>query len=198
MSVSFTPGPTRNVQAGDTPDLNDGLLSRIVSAAATASTTRTRGVAYLINGNNSHVVIASTSNLTNGWPPFVAVETVTADATNSNVKVDEPISGVTAPQRVALTFEGRGSQLSLFPGEYVKAGEADGNTIGNLTRWAQGDVQQKYARFLGKEAALLDINTVSPFDEKLTPGVVPDQAIVVAAEGDTGVGWFQLMEDVLL
>ena len=28
MSTQFSTGPTRNVQAGDTPDLNDGQLSR--------------------------------------------------------------------------------------------------------------------------------------------------------------------------
>ena len=198
MSVSFTPGPTRDVQAGDTPDLNDGLLSRRVNAGPGAVVTRTRGVAYLINGNNSHVVVADTTNLQEGWVPFVAVETVTADATNSATNVEEPISGVTSPQRVALTFEGKGSQLSLFPGEYVKAGTTDGNVLGNVTRWQVGDAQQKYARFLGKEAALLDINTLTPFDEKLTVGIVPDQGITGLAQGETAVGWFQLVENFVL
>ena len=202
MSVSFGPGPTRDVQPGDTPDLNDGLLSRTVHAGAGAVVTRTRGVAYVINAGNGRVVAANNNNVQLGWAPFVAVETVTADASNSAVPVEEPISGVVAPQRVALTFEAdsTNSRLELHPGDYVTAGAGNTATItpGNMRLWALGDASPKYARYLGKEAALLDINTLTPFDETLTPGVVPDQGITGLTDGETAVSWFQLVENFLL
>ena len=47
MSTQFSGGPTRNVQAGDTPDLNDGVLSRLIVNALNL----VRGTAcYLVNG----------------------------------------------------------------------------------------------------------------------------------------------------
>ena len=69
MSTQFSTGPTREIQAGDTPDLNDGLLSRSQSATNIA-----RGVCcYLVSGN---VTIATQALSLVGHSPFVPIESV--------------------------------------------------------------------------------------------------------------------------
>jgi len=180
MSTSFPVGPTRQVQPGDTPDLNDGLLSRPQSAFNIA-----RGQAcYMVAG---FVTIATAALAATGVSPFVPIESI--DNSGGAAGATE-MSGVTAPQRVALTFETITNGLTLFPGDYVKIG-----TAGIVTRWKDGEVNHlKYARFLGIEASLLNKNISSPFGETLTPGIVPDQS-VTGENGDTFVGWFQLMEN---
>lgn len=182
MSTSFGTGPTRDVQAGDTPDLNDGLLSR-----AQAAQNIQRGMAcFLQNGN---ITIATVANADIGHSAFVPIETVD---NSSGVPGDTEMSGVTASQRVALAVI---TTNILHPGDHVKISDTavDGFT-GLVTKWLNADADNlKYARYLGKEAALLDVNTATPFDETLTVGIVPDQDIETS-EPDGTVGWFQLME----
>ncbi len=184
MSTQFTPGPTRDVEPGDTPDLNDGLLSRSQAAENIA-----RGVAcYIIDGD---VTIATSGVAATGHTMFVPIQSVD---NSGGAPGDTEISGVIAPQRVALTFETITGALTLFPGDYVKI---SATTPGIVNRWIPGSdaAPLKYARFLGIEAALLDKNALTPFDETLTPGIVPDQS-VTGTNLQQFVGWFQLMENV--
>jgi hypothetical protein len=177
MSTQFSSGPTRNVQAGDTPDLNDGLLSRSIDAVNLQ-----RGVATFVKAGI--VTIAAQADAVAGYAAFVPVESVD----NSGGAVGAlPASGVAAPQRVAL--EVLAGSLALNPDDYVKISA----TPGLVDKWVVGvgDERAKYAKYLGKEAALLDRNAATPYDETLTPGIVPDQTLTPVA--DDNVGWFQLL-----
>lgn len=186
MSVNptqFAVGPTRDVQPGDTPDLNDGLLSRAQAAENIA-----RGVAsYIVNG---FVTIGTNTLALTGVSPFVPIESVD---NSGGAPGDTEMSGVVAPQRIALTFETITAALTLFPGDYVKISTT---TPGIVNKWLDGtDANStKYARFLGIEVALLDKQLVTPFDESLTPGIVPDQS-VTGTNLQQFVGWFQLVEN---
>jgi hypothetical protein len=113
------------------------------------------------------------------------------DGDNTNgVAGDINVSGVAPNQRVALTVGNSSAEVVLNPGDFVKIS----NVTGQVMRMADADGNNlRYARYLGKEAALLDVNSVTPFDETLTVGIVPDQSLTVAS-GETGVGWFQLVE----
>lgn len=183
MSTQFSTGPTREIQAGDTPDLNDGLLSRAQSTANIA-----RGVCcYLVSGN---VTIATQALSLVGHSPFVPIESVD----NSGGPVgDTEMSGVAAPQRVAVTIRlDTTDGLTINPGDYLKISD---DTAGQLHKWNNSDTDaSKYARFLGIEAALLDRASATPFNETLTKGIVPDES-VTGANGDTFVGWVQLKEN---
>ncbi len=179
MSTQFAVGPTRDVQPGDTPDLNDGLLSRPVAT----STTITRGFATYIDASDGTVKVATTALEGAGSVPFVPIETI------DNQSGDQlPISGVTAPQRVAMTIAIVGGPTTVHPGTYLKIQ----TTTGALIPWVDGNTEPKYARFLGIEAALLDRDPIDPFGETLTPGIVPDQS--VTGTDITFVGWVQLIE----
>jgi hypothetical protein len=175
----FTAGPTRDVQAGDTPDLNDGLLSRLIVDTLNL----VRGQAcMLVSGE---IVLATQTLSIAGHSPFVPIESV--DNTGDGLEA----SGVTAPQRVAL--EAEASSATIFPGDYVKASSGNDGTV---ERWVPttDDDHLKYARYLGKEAALLDRAVATPFDETLTPGIVPDQALIPTAVSAENIGWYQLLE----
>jgi hypothetical protein len=178
MSTQFSSGPTRNVQPGDTPDLNDGLLSRSIDAANIQ-----RGVACFIKAGI--VTIAAVADALAGYTAFVPIESVD---NSGGAPGDLEASGVTANQRVAL--EVLAGSATLNPGDYVKISATPG--LIELFVVTTDVLGLKYARYLGKEAALLDRNTASPYDETLTPGVVPDQALAPVT-GDN-VGWFQLVE----
>lgn len=182
MSDQFSTGPTRQIQPGDTPDLNDGLLSRAQAAQNIA-----RGTAcFLIDGN---VTIALAAAAAAGHAPFVPIESVDNSGGSAG---DTEMSGVVAPQRVALRVEA--SSAALDPGEYVKISA----TGGQVEKWVPTtDADNlKYARYLGREAALLDRAVLTPFDETLTAGIVPDQTLTptAGATDDENVGWFQLIE----
>ena len=187
MSTQFTAGPTRDVQPGDTPDLNDGLLSRIQAVQNIA-----RGVACYLNSASTPpgaITIGTAALGLAGNAPFVPIESVD----NSGGAVgDTEMSGVTPPQRVALTWEADTTAgLTIAPGDYLKIF----GVVGNVARWTDGDTDApKYARFLGIEAALLDRDATTPFDETLTPGIVPDQSVTLA-DGETKTIWVQLMEN---
>lgn len=178
MSTQFSTGPTRNVQAGDTPDLNDGLLSRSIDAVNLQ-----RGVATFIKAGI--VTIAAVADAVAGYTAFVPVESVD---NSGGAPGDLEASGVTAPQRVALDV--LIGSAALNPGDYVKISATPG--LVDLFAVGVSDQRAKYARYLGKEAALLDRNAVTPYDETLTPGIVPDQ-VLTPVSGDN-VGWFQLVE----
>ena len=183
MSTQFPVGPTRDVQPGDTPDLNDGQLSR-----SQAAENISRGVAcYLVAGN---ITIGTTVLAATGVSPFVPIESVD---NSGGVAGDTEMSGVVAPQRVALTFETITAALTLNPGEYVKISLT---TPGIVNRWLDGTDANglKYARFLGIEAALLDRKLTTDFDETLTVGIVPDQS-VTGTNLQQFTGWFQLVEN---
>jgi len=178
MSTQFSTGPTRNVQAGDTPDLNDGLLSRSIDAVNLQ-----RGVATFIKAGI--VTIAAVADAVAGYTAFVPVESVDNSGGSPG---DLEASGVVAPQRVALDV--LIGSATLNPGDYVKISATPG--LVDLFVVAVTDQRAKYAKYLGKEAALLDRNAATPFDETLTPGIVPDQVLTPVA--DDNVGWFQLVE----
>ncbi len=177
--MSFPVGPTRRVQAGDTPDLNDGLLSRTIVNALNL----VRGNAcYLVDGE---ITLATLALSAAGHAAFVPIESV--DNTGDGLEA----SGVEAPQRVALLVEA--SSTALAPGDFVKPSN---NADGTVERWIPTtDAHfEKYAKYLGKEAALLDRATTTPFNETLTTGIVPDQTLTPTASAADNVGWFQLME----
>lgn len=178
MSTQFSSGPTRNVQPGDTPDLNDGLLSRSVAAENI-----TRGIATFVKAGI--VTIAAVADALAGYAAFVPVESVDNSGGSPG---DLEASGVASPQRVAL--EVLAASAVLTPDDYVKIS----TTPGQVEKWVPttDDQRLKYAKFLGIEAALLDRNAATPFDETLTPGIVPDQGLTPVT-GDN-VGWFQLLE----
>lgn len=193
MSVNpttFEPGPTRDVQPGDTPDLNDGLLSR----NANTNVKINRGDACWIRSGTVTVADAFTgTDELAGFTPCVPVESV--DNTGGSIG-DLQINVVTAPQRVAMTFKSLSGGLVLNPGDYVKINDASAADGAFVARWipATDDSRLKFARYLGKEAALLDKADSNPFDETLSVGIVPDQTIETQNPGETGVGWFQLLE----
>lgn len=184
MSVDqFATGPTRDVQPGDTPDLNDGLLSR-----SQTNQNIPRGLAcYIVDGD---VITATQTISLTGAAPFVPIESVDNSGGSAG---DTEISGVTAPQRVAVTIRGDTTDGVIFhPGSYLKISD---DTPGQLHLWNNGDADaSKYCRFLGIEAALLDRAVATPFDETLTPGIVPDQTVTVI-NAETFVGWVQLKEN---
>lgn len=181
MSTSFGTGPTRDVQPGDTPDLNDGLVSRPLAVQNIP-----RGTACYVSQNNGHVTIGTTTLAAAGDSPFVPVESI-----DNSDDDDLNISGVIAPQRVAVTIRLITGRLTIYPGDYLRLG----TTVGVLEKWIAADVDHfKYAQFLGIEAGLLDRAAATPFDETLTPGIVPDQS-VTGADTDEFVGWVQLMEN---
>jgi hypothetical protein len=180
MSTQFSTGPTRQIQPGDTPDLNDGLLSREAAVDNIA-----RGEACFVIGG---LVTVATQSLDDaGHSPFVPVESVD-NSGNANL----PISGVSNPQRVAMRVEA--SSAAIDPGEYVKISATDGQ----VEKWdiTTDAGELKYAKYLGKEATLLNRAAASPFGETLTAGIVPDQTLTPSAgtTDDNNVGWFQLEE----
>lgn len=182
MSTQFTTGPTRDIQPGDTPDLNDGLLSRPQSVDNIS-----RGEAcYIVTGNVTKATVALSGI---GHAPFVPIESVDNSSGSAG---DTEMSGVTPPQRVALTYRSVGTE-TLTPDDYLKISP----TAGQVTQWLVANAAElKYARFLGIEAALLDRAILTPFDEALTPGIVPDQSVTFTGADQFKVIWVQLMESI--
>lgn len=164
--MSFGNSPTRNIQQGDTPDLNDGQQSIRMAAQNIPRGT----MCVVLSGL---VTIATTGNIAVN-SRFVPIE----DKDNSaGSPGDLEIKGVTAPQRVALsTFD------EIEVGEFAEMSSTDGQV-------KAATINPKVARYLGREAALLNTNLSIPFDQTLTDGVVPDEPLLA---GETG--WFQLIE----
>lgn len=184
MSTQFPTGPTRDIQPGDTPDLNDGQLS-IKMAAQNIP----RGTACFVQ-NSGNVTIATSTAAPTGYSAFVPVESVD---NSSGTAGGTAISGVIEPQRIAVTYESTGTE-TLNPGDYLKI---SATTAGRVTEWLTTDsAELKYARFLGIEAALFERNSGTPFGESLTPGIIPDQSVTFTAAGQTKVIWVQLVESL--
>jgi len=185
MSVGFGEDATRQVQKGDTPDLNDGLLSRVVPTSENIN----RGQACVIIAGD--VTVATAALVLDGYTPFVPIETVDNTTTG-----DLPISGVGPTQRVAL---GVITTSTINPGDIVKVSDTQIVSEGGFVElWSAGDTgaddnRAKYARYLGREAALLVKSGPSDFIETLSPGIVPDQPIL-GSEPNGTVGWFQLLD----
>ena len=188
-ATQFTTGPTRDVQPGDTPDLNDGQLSRPQSVSNIL-----RGQACVIDSADGLIKIATDALVAAGNAPFVPIESVDNSA---GLAGDTEMAGMTAPQRIAVTWEADTTLgLTLYPGDYVMVDNTI--TAGNVAKWSAGAASgnPKYARFLGIEAALFDRATTTPFGETLTAGIVPDQSVTLA-DGQTKVIWVQLVENGL-
>lgn len=173
MSVSQFGGPTQPIEAGDTPDFDDNQVSRLIDSG---ETTITKGQAsVMVDGQ---IVIASFGSY-EGFSPFVPIETKTRiDGTTE-------IRGVTADQFVALTHDN--SVSAINPGDLVKIGAQEGTVV----KWVAGDDanDEKYARYIGKEAGILSQAVGTPFTVSLSTGVIPDQNL-----GKDEVGWFKLSE----
>ncbi len=164
--MSFSTSPTRNIKKGDTPDLNDGEQSIRMAAQNISRGTMCAIVAGI-------VTIATIANSVDN-SRFVPVE----DKDNSGGSPgDLEIKGITAPQRVALVTL---DQIEV--GGFAELSATDGQVQAATTG-------AKVARYLGKEAAFLNTNLSTPFEQTLTVGVVPDEPLLV---GETG--WFQLIE----
>lgn len=164
--MSFSASPTRNIQAGDTPDLNDGQQSIRMSAENIPRGTMCAVVAGI-------VTISTTGNTTHN-ARFVPIE---GKDNSGGSPGDLEIKGVTSPQKVALATSNQ-IEVGGFAEQSATPGLIQAVTAG-----------PKVARYLGKEAALLDINASTPFDHSLTPGVVPDEPLLAGE-----IGWFQLVE----
>lgn len=164
--MSFSVNPTRNIKQGDTPDLNDGQQSIRMAAQNIP-----RGILCIVVAGI--VTIGTIANSIDN-SRFVPIQ----DKDNSaGSPGDLEIKGVTAPQKVALTTL---DQIEV--GGFGELSATDG-VIQAATTGA------KVARYLGKEAALLNTNLSTPFEQSLTQGVVPDEPLLA---GETG--WFQLVE----
>lgn len=164
--MSFSVNPTRNIQQGDTPDLNDGQASVRMAAQNIPRGTMCAVVA-------GFVTIATAANSV-GNVRYVPIENKDNSGGSPG---DLEIKGVTATQKVALTTL---DQIEVQG--FAELSATDG-TVQAATTGA------KVARYLGKEAALLNTNVSTPFEQTLTDGVVPDEPLLA---GETG--WFQLVE----
>ncbi len=167
--MSFGISPTRNIQAGDTPDLNDGQQSIRMAAQNIPRGTMCAIVLGI-------VTIATAANSVDN-SRFVPIESKDNSAGSPG---DLEIKGVSAPQKVALKLSTDGG---LTVGEFVEVSAAFDGEVKEAAAGA------KVARYLGKEAALLNTNVATPFEQTLTEGVVPEQ-LLLAGE----IGWFQLIE----
>ena len=103
MSTQFLTGPTRDIQPGDTPDLNDGQLS-----IKRAEQNIQRGTACFVQ-NSGNVTIAVSTAAGTGYSPVVPVESVDK---SSGTAGGTARTGVTNPQRIAGTYEAKGNETS--------------------------------------------------------------------------------------
>lgn len=171
--MSFSVSPTRNIQAGDTPNLNDGLLSRPM-----VTSNITRGLACVIT-NSGLVAIATDSNTANKTP-FVPIES----KNNSGGEAEDlEMEGVGPGQIIALKVTSASSIIRI--GNIVQISSVNGEVI----IWNKTNNSLRYAVYIGKDAAVLNKNDSTPFEESLSSGVVPDTSINASE-----IGWFRLLE----
>lgn len=168
--MSFSVSPTRNIKAGDTPDLNDGQQSIRMAAQNIPRGALSSVIAGI-------VTVATPANSIDN-SRFVPIE---SKDNSTGSPGDLEIKGVSAPQKVALISADTGVTINV--GDFVQVSTTNNGEVELATTGA------KVARYLGKEAALLDTNLSTPFDQSLTEGVVPDEPLIA---GD--IGWFQLIE----
>lgn len=171
-SNQFGTSPTRQIEAGDTPGFNDDQISRLQSGQNIPKGTPSVQIAGV-------VTIANVTNTVAGIPvaPFVPVES----KDNSTPVTGAEIRGVGPNQMVAITLK----TGPVEPGEYVQIV----GTAGEIIAWTAASNQTKYARYFGKEAGVFSRDSLTPFTENLSTGVIPDQTL---ATGE--IGWFTLME----
>jgi len=170
--MSFSASATRQLTAGDTPDLNDGVKSYPMGVFNIA-----RGNPCYIDSADGFVKQSATFSDYKNQARFVPVESKDNSGGSGG---DLEIKGVLAPQLIALKV----TTALVFPGEFVRPA-----AIGSVEKAdAANDVI--YARAIGSEGALFDRDGSTPFGETLTPGVVPEQSIAI-----NGIGWFQLVEN---
>ena len=164
--MSFSTSPTRNIKQGDTPDLNDGQQSIRMAAQNIPRGTMCAVVA-------GFVTIGTVGNSIDN-SRFVPIEN---KDNSTGAPGDLEIKGVSATQKVALK-----SLDQIEVGGFAELSATDGIVQAATTG-------AKVARYIGEEAALLDTNVSTPFEQTLTVGVVPDEPLLA---GETG--WFQLVE----
>jgi len=176
MSTEFaSSGGTRNIEAGDTP----GLDYLGVSVAMGEGENLTKGTPCFIVGG--FVVTAATTE--NGSPTVPVVPTESID-NSAGLDGDLEIRVILPNQPIALTAGGPftvGQYATIVTDGIITALS---NTATNTTR--------KFARYMGKEAAVFSIDSTTPFDQSLSTGIVPDQSLALDE-----VGWFMLVESAL-
>lgn len=175
MSTEFTAsGGTRDIQQGDTPDLDDLGVSVAMGAENILKGTP----CFIVGG---FVVTAVSAE--NDAPTVPVVPTESKDNSGGSPG-DLEIRVVLPDQVVALTGSGvfTVGQYATILSTGVITSLA--NTATNTTR--------KYARYMGKEGAIFSIGGTTPFDQVLSSGIVPDQNLA-----DAEVGWFKLVESGL-
>lgn len=175
MSSQFTAsGGTRTIQQGDTPDLDDLGVS-----VAMGAENITKGTPCFIVGG--FVVTAVSAR--NGDPVVPVVPTESKDNSGGSPG-DLEIRVILPDQVVGLTGSG-----TFTVGQYATI-----LSTGVITALSQAaiNVTRKFARYMGKEAAIFSIGGTTPFDQVLSDGIVPDQNL---ADGE--VGWFKLVESAL-
>ena len=144
-----------------------------------AADTSTQGTpCYIVGG---FVVTATTAE--NNAPTVPVVPTESKD-NSAGSPGDLEIRVILPNQPVALTGSGAftvGQYATILSSGVITA---LANSATNTTR--------KFARYMGKEAAIFSIGGTTPFDQSLSSGIVPDQSLA-----DTEVGWFTLVESAL-
>lgn len=181
MSSQFTAsGGTRNIQAGDTPTLDDLGVSVAMAAQNIPKGTPCYIIAGFVTIADADSPVASN----NTFPLTPCVPTESKDNSTGSPG-DLEIRVVLPGQVVALL--GQGGVFTV--GQY---GTID--AVPELIALSQTAVNtfRKYARYLGKEAAIFSIGGTTPFDQVLSEGIVPDQNLA-----DDEIGWFQLVESAL-
>lgn len=173
MSFTSSDG-VRAIAQGDTPTLDDLGVSVAMGAENIVKGTP----CYIVGG---FVVTAVSAE--NDSPTVPCVPTESKD-NSAGSPGDLQLRVVLPHQVVALTGSGTftvGQYATILSTGVITA---LANTATNTTR--------KYARYLGKEAAIFAIAASTPFDQTLSDGIVPDQDLAT-----TEVGWFVLVESGL-
>ena len=166
---------TRPIEQGDTPDIQDDYA---VSVAM--------GAENILKGTKCFIVggfVVTTISANNTFPVTPCVPTESKD-NSTGAPGDLELRVILPGQIIALTGSG-----VFTVGQY---GSITGSDV--ITALDEGSINtiRKYARYLGKEAALFERDGSIPFGETLSTGIVPDQNLA-----DAEVGWFQLVESAL-
>ena len=173
----FTSGNngTRPIEQGDTPDIQDDFA---VSVAMTNENIVKGTKCYIIGGFVETAVAAN-----NNFPVTPVVPTESKDNSAGSAG-DFELRVILPGQMIALTGDS-----NFTVGQY---GEISGtDTIIALSESVDNAIagSRKYARYMGKEGAIFTRDSVTPFTEILTTGIVPDQDLL---SGE--VGWYKLVE----
>jgi len=167
--MSFSSSQVRPIAKGDTPSIvNQKTRSLRMAVQNIAKGTPCVVIAGL-------VTIATLANTIAANPSVVPVESVDNSGNNTlNIKVVD--AGPETGPYVALQ-----SSVALDVDQYVSL-----NATPVLVLFTSG---VKYARYIGKEAAVFSIGGTTPFNQTLSPGQVPVQSLTA-----NEVGWFKIVE----